>query len=96
MITNTLACIVCAFQDVASISGFLVCSAILGVHLIEPYLSLTYLDPVDYEHLIQAMQQLYKDLTQTDPLLDLSKPAFRIIEAMSLGLEISTQQAASW
>lgn len=47
-ITSTLACTVRAFQDVEFINVFLVCSALLGVHLIEPYLSLTYFNPVDY------------------------------------------------
>ena len=81
-ITNTLACIVRAFQDVEFINVFLVCAAVLGVHLIEPYLSLTYFDPVDYEHLITTMQQLYQDLTQTNPtaLLDLTKPAFKFVD----------------
>ena len=82
MITNTLACIVRAFQDVEFINVFLVCAAVIGVHLIEPYLSLTYFDQVDYEQLIPTMQQLYHDLTHTSPeqLIDITKPAFKFVD----------------
>lgn len=55
--------------------------AIIGQHLVEPYLSLTYHEKVQYNKLFPAMQQLYTDLTSTNAenLLDLSKPAFSFV-----------------
>ena len=59
----------------------LTATAILGVHLIEPYLLVTYFDTPDYENLISTMRQLYDDLRTTDvkELLDISRPAFKFV-----------------
>ena len=56
-------------------------TAIIGLHLVEPFLSLTYHETVNYQKLIPAMQQLYVDLKTTDPekLPDISKPAFSFV-----------------
>ena len=81
-ITNTLACIVRAFEECEFLSVLLAVAAVLGIHLVEPYLSVTYFDPPKYEDLIPIMRQLYKDLKTTDTkdLLDISKPAFSFID----------------
>ena len=77
-VTNNLACVLRAFQDVDCLVTFLLAAAILGVHLIEPFLILTYSGNVTYRELIPAVQKLYENLTRTTDigkLLDLSKPA---------------------
>ena len=74
-ITNTLACIVRAFEDIEFIV-FLVVSALLGIHLIEPYLSLTYYYPLKYEDLVKMSRELYDDLQGTDPTQLLSVDQF--------------------
>ena len=82
-ITNTLACIVRAFEDVEFISVFLVVSAIIGVHLVEPFLALTmYKNEVTYEDLIPMSKELYEDLQTTDPekLLCFNSFAFSFAE----------------
>ena len=55
--------------------------AIIGQHLHEPFLSLTYYGTVPYEKLIPAMQQLYVDFTTCSPedLLDFSQPGFSFV-----------------
>ena len=81
-ITNTLACIMRAFEDVEFLNVFLVVAALLGIHLIEPYLALTYYQPVTYEELIPMSRELYNDLLTTDPseLIGLDKFAFKFAE----------------
>ena len=66
-VTNSLACIVRSFADNDVLFVMAAATAIIGVHLVEPYLSLTYHETVSYEKLIPAMQQLYDDLRQADP-----------------------------
>ena len=80
-VTNSLACIVRAFIDLGCLNTMALATAIIGQHLVEPYLSLTYHETTNYEKLIPAMQTLYHDLTSTDPekLLDLTKPAFSFV-----------------
>ena len=82
-ITNTLACIVRAFEECEFFTVLLTATAVLGIHLIEPYLSVTYFDTPNYEQLILTMRQLYEDLRTTNvkDLLDISKPAFKFIDA---------------
>ena len=48
------------------------------IHLIEPYLALTYFNPVTYEDLIPLSRQLYDDLknTSSSDLLFVDKFAF--------------------
>ena len=75
-VTNNLACVLRAFQDVDCLVTFLLAAAILGVHLIEPFLILTYSGNVTYRELIPAVQKLYENLTRTTDigkLLDLSE-----------------------
>ena len=81
-ITNTLACIVCSFEGCGFISVLFAVTAVLGVHLMEPYLSVTYFDTPNYEDLIPIMQTLYEDLKNTplESLLDITKPAFSFID----------------
>ena len=81
-VTNNLACILRAFQDVDCLVTFLLAAAILDVHLTEPFLALIYSCDVTYRELIPAMQNLYENLTtSTDmgKLLNLSKPAFDFV-----------------
>ena len=77
-VTNNLACIVRSFEDVDFLRIHCAVGALVGLHLVEPYLSLTTSTNVPYSKLTTAMQQLYTDLTTTKPddLLDLSQPAF--------------------
>ena len=44
-----------------------IAGALIGHHLILPYLNLTYYDAVDYATLIPACKQLYDDLANADP-----------------------------
>ena len=77
-ITNTLACIVRAFDEVEFINVFLVVASLIGIHLIEPYLALTYFRAVTYEQLIPISRQLYDDPknTSSSDLLAVDKFAF--------------------
>ena len=80
-VTNTLACIIRSFQDVQYLTVFCAVGAIIGVHLVQPFLSVTYYDILKYSELIPAMKTLYQDLTTCDPdkLTDLTQPAFSFI-----------------
>ena len=82
-ITNTLACIVRAFEECEFLTVLLTATAILGIHLVEPYLSVTYFDIPNYENLIITMCQLYEDLRTTNiaDLLDITRPAFKFVSA---------------
>ena len=90
-VTNNLACVLRAFQDVDYLVTFLLASAILGVHLIESFLVLTYSGDVAYRELIPAMQKLYENLTRTTDmgkLRDLSKPAFDFVNESQFKLRL--------
>ena len=94
-VTNNLACVLRAFQDVDCLVTFLLAAAILGVHLIEPFLALTYSGNVTYRELIPAMQKLYENLTTTTDmgkLLDLSKPAFDFVNERQFKLRLWPKQ----
>ena len=80
-VTNNLACIVRAFEEVEFLKIHLAVGTLIGVHLIEPFLSLTTSSNIDYMKLTIAMKQLYCNLTSTKPeeLLDVSKPAFNFV-----------------
>ena len=54
-VTNSLACIVRSFIDVKVIYVFCLAVALIGQHLVQPYLSYTYHDSVTYERLLPAM-----------------------------------------
>ena len=93
--TNNLACIVRAFEEVEFLKVHLAVGALLGVHLIEPFLSLTTSSKIDYGQLTTSMKELYHDLTTSKPerLLDISKPAFEFVtqerfESCKYGSEI--------
>ena len=81
-VTNTLACIVRAFIDIPAIQVMATAVALIGHHLILPYLNLTHFDAVNYENLIPAAKQLDVDLEEANPddILDLSKPAFKFVD----------------
>ena len=80
-VTNNLACIVGAFEEVKFLIIHLAVGTLIGVHLIEPFLSLTTSSNIDYMTLTIAMKKLYCNLTSTKPeeLLDVSKPAFNFV-----------------
>ncbi|KAI8509055.1 hypothetical protein Bbelb_129030 [Branchiostoma belcheri] len=80
-VTNSLACIVRAFESVEFLKVHLAVGALFGVHLVEPFLAITTSTAIDYSKLTLHMKELYLDLTTTDPraLLDTSKPAFGFI-----------------
>ena len=81
-VTNTLACIVRAFIGIPAIQVMATAVALIGHHLILPYLNLTHFDAVNYENLIPAAKQLDVDLEEANPddILDLSKPAFKFVD----------------
>ena len=57
-VTNNLACIVRAFEDVEFLRIHCAVGALIGIHLLEPYLSLTTSANVAYFKLIPALKQL--------------------------------------
>ena len=58
-VTDTLACVLYVFQDVDCLVTLLLAELILGAHLVEPFLALTYECNLKYRELIiPAMQKL--------------------------------------
>ena len=80
-VINILACVLRAFQHVDCLITFLLAAAILGIHLVEPFLALTYKSNTSYRELIPSMQRLYDNFinTEAEKLLDISKPAFDFV-----------------
>ena len=80
-ITNNLACIVRSFEGLDYLRVLAAVIVIMGVHLLEPYLSLTTSSTTTYSKLQEAFPKLYNDLTSTNPeqLLNLSSPAFSFV-----------------
>ena len=80
-ITNSLACIVRSFESLEHLGVLAAVSVIIGVHLLEPYLSLVTISKTTWEKLQGAFPTLYTDLTTTKPelLLDLTQPAFKFV-----------------
>ena len=80
-VTNQLASIVRCFLDLDFLLVMYCVGALIGLHLIEPFLSLTTSSKTTYSKLIPAFQQLYEDLSKTDPvlLLDVNKYAFNFV-----------------
>ena len=80
-ITNTLACIVRSFECVDYLRVLAAVGVIIGMHLVEPYLSLTSSSTTSWKQLMTAFPTLYNDLTSVKPalLLDLTKPAFSFV-----------------
>ena len=94
-VTNNLACVLRAFQDVDCLATILLATEILGVHLIEPFFALACSVHVTYRELITAMQKLYENLTTTTgmgKLLDLSKPAFDFVNESQFKLRLWAQE----
>ena len=69
------------FLDLEFLKGMLCIGALLGVHLVEPFLILTTSTAMTYSKLIPAFQQLYHDLLEIEPckLLNLNKAAFTFV-----------------
>ena len=80
-ITNSLACIIRSFESLEYLRVLAAVVVVIGVHLVEPYLSLTTSSSTSWDKLVQAFPSLYNDLTTTPPkrLLDHSSPAFSFI-----------------
>ena len=80
-VTNQLACIVRCFLDLDFLKVMYCVGALIGLHLIEPFLSLTTSTSTTYSKLIPAFHQLYDNLINTDPknLLDINTPAFSFV-----------------
>ena len=82
-VTNSLACIIRSFESIHYLRILSTVGVILGVHLIEPYLSLTSSSETTWDKLVVAFPQLYSDLATVKPelLLDLSSPAFSFVSS---------------
>ena len=80
-VTITLACIVRTFADLEYVRVLAAVGVIMGVHLVEPFLSLTSSSTTDYEKLTEAFPHLYTDLVYVKPglLLDLTHPALSFV-----------------
>ena len=80
-VTNQLACIVRCFLDLDFLKVMYCAGALLGLHLIEPYLSLTMSAEATYSKIIPAFQQLYQELKEVDvaTLLQVQEPAFKFV-----------------
>ena len=55
-----------AFEDVEFLNVFVIVSALIGIHLIEPFQTLTHYKAVTYEELIPISKELYNDFQTTD------------------------------
>ncbi|KAK6168680.1 hypothetical protein SNE40_019871 [Patella caerulea] len=80
-VTNQLACIVRCFMELDFLKILYVTGALLGLHLVEPFLSLTTSTATTYSKLIPAFKQLHVDLTTTEPsaLLNVNVSAFKFV-----------------
>ena len=80
-ITNSLACLLRSFESLDYLRVLAAVVVVIGVHLVEPYLSLTTSSSTTWEKLVSAFPTLYNDLLFTKPeaLLDLSAPAFNFV-----------------
>ena len=80
-ITNNLACIVRSFESLEYLRVLAAVGVIIGMHLVEPYLSLTSSSTTTWEKLITAFPTLYQDFSSVEPalLLDLTQPAFKFV-----------------
>ena len=80
-ITNQLACIVRSYAAIDYLRILAAVGVIIGIHLIEPFQSLTSSSKTNYSKLMTSFPQLYFDLTTTsvENLLDFTKPAFNFI-----------------
>ena len=78
----TLACIIRAFESCLFFKVFSAAVALMGIHLIQPYLQITYYDALNYAELIPVMRKLYVNLSTTpaEKLTDLSRPALSFVD----------------
>lgn len=76
--TNALACIVRSFEDLEYLRILAAVGAIIGIHLVEPFISITTSTKVDYTKLQDTFPLLYHNISETEPemLLDITQPAF--------------------
>jgi len=73
-VTNQLACIVRCFLDMDFLKAMYCAGALIGLHIVEPYLPLTISTETTYSKLIPAFQRMCK-------LLSASEPAFTFVSA---------------
>ena len=80
-VTNQLACIVRCFLDLDFLKVMYCAGALIGLHLVEPFLSLTMAADTTYTKINPAFQQLYQELLDTDActLLNVDEPAFKVV-----------------
>ena len=80
-ITNTLACIVRSFSTLDYVRVLAAVGVIVGIHIVEPFLSLTTSTKTDYSKLQESFPKLYTDLCTVKPelLLDLTSPALSFV-----------------
>jgi len=80
-VTNQLACIVRCFIDLDFLKVLYCAGALVGLHIVEPFLSLTTSSSTTYAKLIPAFKQLYDDLISADPtdLMNVNSPAFQFV-----------------
>ncbi len=83
-VTNNLACIVRCFEDIEFLRVFCIVGALLGIHLIEPFVKLTSSKHTTYDDLRIAFPRLYENLLENDvteffqferPALDFISPS---------------------
>lgn len=82
-ITNSLACIVRSFESLDYVRVLSAIGVILGVQLVEPFLSLTSSSETTWQKLVEAFPTLYHDLSTVEPemMLDLTRPALSFISS---------------
>ena len=80
-VTNSLACIIRSFEGLEYLRVLAAVMVVIGVQLVEPFLSLTTSSSTTWEDLVKAFPSLYNDLISTKPelMLDLTTPAFSFI-----------------
>ena len=89
-----MACIVRSFNDLNFLKIFCAVGALVGIPLIQPYLSVTYFDQMRYSELIAAMQTLYNELKTCNPakFCKLSQPALKFVSQERFESAISWPQ----
>jgi hypothetical protein len=80
-VTNQLACIVRCFLELDFLKVMYCAGALIGLHLVEPYLSLTTSADTTYTKIIPAFQQLYEELMAVDAatFLNVDQPALKFV-----------------
>ena len=80
-ISNQLACICRSFESLEYLPVWAAVSVVIGIHLVEPFGSLTSSSKTTYDKLKTSFPQLYKDMTTTPSrlILDFSTQAFKFI-----------------